>query len=93
MSIFILVVPPPPDERADDLVGPHYVAARFGCSVSAVQHRKANTGDIPRVTDKPLRFRRADVHAHLDRLNRARSTPGQKAFRLLERKPRQKNVA
>lgn len=91
MSFHVIVMlPPPADERPDDFVDAHYVAARFGCSASAVRHRLCGTGDIPRVSDDPLRFRRGDVHEVQRRILEARATPEQKAERLL--KPRRTRV-
>ena len=86
MSIFIIVMPPPPDERPDDLVDAHYVAARFGCSASSVRHRLCGTGAIPRVLNNPLRFRRADVDTELLRLIEASRPQQRKAARLLTRR-------
>lgn len=54
--------------QPNDLVDAHYVAARFGCSTRSVQRGGCNTGNIPRISRDPLRFRRADVDAELKRL-------------------------
>lgn len=66
MSVFIFLIAPP-DEHPDDLVDARYVARRAGCSASSVRHRAAGTGEIPRVSDDPLRFRRGDVDDWLAR--------------------------
>lgn len=96
MSVFILLIPPVPDERPDDLVGADYVARRAGCTASSVRHRAAGTGEIPRVSDDPLRFRRGDVHDWLEkRINAARAKSEKKPghISLVRRKPRQKKAA
>ncbi len=95
MSIFILILPPlppPPDERPDDLVDAHYVAARFGCSASSVRHRQALTKDVPRVSNNPLRFRRGDVDAALLRLIEPDRKPKYRAARLLTRRKSPKKL-
>ena len=61
-----IVIPQPPEEKPDDLVGPAYVARRFGCSIRGVQAGACGTDKIIWVTRKPLRATRAhveEVHA------------------------------
>lgn len=58
-----IVIPPPPDERPDDLVSADYVARRFGCSVSSVYAGKCGTGGITPVSRDPWRATRAQVEA------------------------------
>lgn len=88
MSIFILLIQPS-DERPDDLVDAHYVAARFGCSPRTVRAGGANTGGIPRVSRDPLRFRRADVDQELQRRIEAsrpkKAQANSKPIRLIDR--------
>lgn len=59
---------PTPEELWERLppsatVGKEYVAYRFGCSVEAVQHGKAGTDKIPRLSRKPLKFAKREVDA------------------------------
>ncbi len=91
MSIFLFMLPPPPDERPDDLVGVRYVAARFGCGVSSVYARKGGTENLRPVTTSPMRFRRGDVDEEVRRLIED-ARPKKKSFRLLTRS-RRSNVA
>jgi hypothetical protein len=72
--IQLIVIPPPPDERPDDLVSAEYVARRFGCSVSSVYAGKCGTGGIKPVTRDPWRALREHVEAE-----RAKFVAGGKA--------------
>jgi hypothetical protein len=93
-SLRALIEQPPIRERVDDLVDAHYVAARFGCSVRGVQSGAFGTKALPRISRRPLRFRRADVDKLLRELARKNEAPKQRALKLLDRKePRRKRVA
>lgn len=61
LFVQFIVIPPPPDERPDDLVGAEYVARRFGCSVSSVYAGKCGTQGITPVSRDPWRATRAQV--------------------------------
>lgn len=85
MSIFILLMPPLPDERENDLVGARYVATRFGCSIRSVERGACNTGNIPRISNYPLRFRRADVDRELERIIEASRPKRNRPVSLIDR--------
>jgi hypothetical protein len=93
--IQILIMPPVPDERPNDLVDARYVAARSGCSVSSVRSHKCNTQVLMRVSNNPLRFRRGDVDKAVRELaaKAATNTPMQKAIRLLNRKGKKREAS
>lgn len=71
-------------ERADDLVDARYVAELFGCTVKSVREGKSGTRGIRWVTRRPLKARRADVHAMLR--PKPTDTPKERTLRLLERR-------
>src|SRR5437588_12936422 len=71
MSIFILLIPLPPDERPDDLVGADYVARRFGCSERSVYRGACGTSGITPVSRDPWRAVRAQVEAEHQKLVRS----------------------
>jgi hypothetical protein len=86
----ILIMPPPPDERPDDLVNAAYVAKRFGCSTRSVQLGLCDTGGIRRISSKPLRFRRGDVDDALLKLVRPpEAEQSKRKLSLVRRKPAQ----
>lgn len=60
-----------PAPRPDDLVGADYVVARTGISLRTVIAGKAGTNNIPRVMNRPVRFRRGDVDQWLRKLAQA----------------------
>lgn len=48
------------------IVGADYVAQMFACSVEAVVRGRFGTDKIPRVSNKPVRFKKSDVHRILN---------------------------
>ena len=46
----------------DQIVGAKYVAELFDCSEESVIRKRFGTDKIPRVREKPVGFRKADVH-------------------------------
>ena len=55
------------------IVGPDYVAYRFGCSETAVIRGRFETHRIPRVRKKPVAFTKREVDAVWQNLSRTAS--------------------
>jgi len=89
MSIFILLIPLPPDERPDDLVGADYVARRFGCSERSVYRGACGTSGITPVSRDPWRAVRAQVEAEhqklVERVMPKKAEPCKKRVSLIRR--------
>ena len=70
MDELLRLVSPPPSERPDDLLNCEEAAKLLRVAPETLRRRKAGTGSIPRHSDKPVMFRRAEV----ERFLRARSS-------------------
>ncbi len=93
MSVFLqfVVLPPPPDERPDDLFAAAYVARRFGGAVGSFYKGKCGTGGITPVSRDPWRAVRAQVEEELRRLVGAAkpaAEPKTRRISLVRRGPR-----
>ena len=55
---------------ADAIVGANYVAKLFDCSPEAVVRGHFGTNQIPRVRERPVGFRKSDVHKVLKELTK-----------------------
>ncbi|HEV2863065.1 MAG TPA: hypothetical protein VGX48_18765 [Pyrinomonadaceae bacterium] len=87
--IQLIVLPPAPEERPDDLVDASYVARRFGCSPRSVYAGRCGTGGITPVSRDPWRATRAQVeaeHAKLVSTATAARTEPKKRLSLVRRK-------
>jgi hypothetical protein len=94
MSVNVFLFIPVPEEKPDDLVGVNYVAARFGCSESAVYARKSGTDKLTIITESPRRYRREDVDSAVLQLielkkSKSQSENSSSRKKLLKRKARQ----
>lgn len=74
----------------DSIVGAAYVAELFGCSEESVIRKRFGTDRIRRVREKPVGFRKGDVHKVLKELTR---TPEETAAAARSKaKPRRRSI-
>ena len=91
MSVYLIIMPFALAEESE-LVDAAYVARLFGCSVDSVRRRKAGTKDLPRYSNRPLRFLKKDVDEFLSR-PRVQGTPAQTAIKLVSKPARRRKKA
>lgn len=88
MSVFLIILATPPEERPDDWVDASYVATRTGLSERTILagHAKFN---VPPVNRKPMRWHRATVDKWLrQRAEGAIEASKPKRLSLITRKKR-----
>lgn len=74
----------------DSIVGAAYVAELFGCSEESVIRRRFGTDKIPRVREKPVGFRKGDVHRVLREITRPAAEVAAEA--IAKARPRKRSI-
>jgi hypothetical protein len=77
-----------PREKPEDMVGWEYINQRTGLSERTIKNRTGGLREVPLARRKPMAWFRGHVDLWLKREFESAQTAKQKAYRLLNRRPR-----